>query len=149
MPKLHRIALILQTKLSISSTVGLGEVFVPAKPSEAMVKTNPILQSYSATVRSPRLLCASPQVQPALQEHACAYCAVWRSNKHLPVLYEGGTHNFKEVSINCKPRNTNGMRFCQSRNSSNSWAKFWAVQGHRTGVACSYLIAMAPAYCFS
>lgn len=70
----HTIASILQTKFSISSGLGLGEVFVPAKRTEAMVKTKPILQSYSVTMRSPRH--ASPQVQPTLQEHTCAYCAV-------------------------------------------------------------------------
>lgn len=33
----HTITLILQTKFSISSGLGLGEVFVPAKHTEAMV----------------------------------------------------------------------------------------------------------------
>ena len=119
MAKLHTIALILQTRFSISSALSLGEVFVPAKPSKAMVKTNPILQSYSVTMRSPRH--TSPHVQPALQEHTCAYCAVWRTNKCLPALYEGGTHIFKEVSINCEPTNTSGMRFFHSWNRSNGW----------------------------
>lgn len=119
MAKLHIIALISQTKFSISSALGLGEVFVPAKPRDAMVKTNPILQSYSVTMRSSRH--ASPHVQPTLQEHTHAYCAVWRSNKCLPVLHEGGTHVFKEVNINWKPMNTNGMRFCHSWNRSNRW----------------------------
>lgn len=68
---------------------------------------------------------ASLHVQPTLQAHTHACCAVWRSNKCLPVLHEGGTHIFKEVNINCKPTNASGMRFCHSWNRTGG--KFWAM----------------------
>jgi len=119
MAKLHRIALILQTKFSISLTLGLRENFVLAKAREVLIKTNPILQGYGVTMRSP--IHASPHVQPSLQEYTPAYCAVQRSNKCLPVIHGGGTHIFDKVNINCKPTNNSGMRFCHSWNRSNGW----------------------------
>lgn len=64
---------------------------MPAKPSEDMVKTNPILQSSLVTI-SPRH--ASLRVHPAFQEHTHPSCAVWRSDKCLPELHEGGTLTF-------------------------------------------------------
>lgn len=108
---------------------------MPAKPSEVMVKTNPILQSGLVTV-SPRH--ASPHVHPAFQEHTHPSWAVWRSDKCLSELHEEGTHILKEINIpkkqKNKPKNISRVSFCYSWNIKGG--KFGAVQEDRTGAAC-------------